>query len=382
MSDNPTPNPQQQVMLSLAYLAYIDETLPGHPSPDAQIKADLTAALSASAPNPIPPIAGQWQLVWGPVTYTLPGSYYQDNMMYVAKCTNPSPIAQYAVAVRGTNGKVLLDWFIDDLDVWQMMPWPYGAPLSSAVGMISESTNIGLTTLLSMRDPSGRTLFDILAAEMSAPSVTQAGVCFTGHSLGATLAATLALHARDIQSSWDPQSKATVTTINFAGPSAGDERFAAYFDHAFSYTNNALPYWTPPEGLQTYADCIRNSLDLAPMAWKSETLKWAPETYDPHFLFQPFGTGIIAILIADALKSHAYTQVQSRQKPWNGKFSDNPGPGNKWLAEVSYQHVDAYPNLLGVPELLHIFSSAVPRQAMANALTRHSLAGQTASATP
>ncbi len=382
MSNNPLPNPQQQIMLSLAYLAYIDELLPGHPSPDAQIKADLTAALSASAPNRLPPIAGQWQLVWGPVTYTLPGSYYQDNMMYVAKCTNPSPIAQYAVAVRGTNGKVLLDWFIDDLDVWQMMPWPYGATPSSAAGMISESTNIGLTTLLSMRDPSSRTLFDFLAAEMSAHSVTQAGVCFTGHSLGATLASTLALHARDIQSSWDPQSKATVTTINFAGPSAGDDGFSAYFGHAFTYTNDALPYWTPPEGLQTYADCIRNSLDLAPMAWNSETLKWAPETYAPHFLLKSLGISIISSLVAGALKTQAYTQIQSSQKHWKGKFSDDPGPGDKWLAEVSYQHVDAYPTLLGVPELLHIFSSAVPRQAMANALIRRSLARRTASATP
>lgn len=357
---NPTPNLQQQMMLSLAYLAYVDELLPGLPPPDAQIKTDLIAALAANAPTPIPPVAGQWDVVWGPVTYTVPGSYFQDNMMYVAKYNGDSAIAQYAVVVRGTNGKVILDWFIDDLDVVAMMPWPYGGSVSSAVGMISESTNIGLTVLLAMQDPSGQKLFDFLAGEMSGSGVTQAGICFTGHSLGATLSSTLALHARDIQQTWDPQSKATVTTINFAGPTAGDNNFAAYFDNAFSYTSSKLPYWTPPAGFSSYADCIRNSLDLAPKAWNTATLKSAPSTYDWHVLFPKPGTSEIVDIIADAVESQNYTQVQATQAAWEGIFVG----GIDWFAEVESQHVDGYPNLLGVPALLNIFSSAVPRQAV------------------
>src|SRR3954471_15866735 len=103
-------------MLSFAYVAYVDELLPGIPSPDTQIQTDLETAISSSAATPIPPIAGQWSLVWGPVTYTVPGSYYQDNMMYAVKLNGANSPAQYAVAVRGTNGKVLLDWLMDDFD--------------------------------------------------------------------------------------------------------------------------------------------------------------------------------------------------------------------------------------------------------------------------
>jgi hypothetical protein len=70
---------------------------------------DLMTNLSSNPPIPIPPIAGQWSLVWGPVTYTVTGSYYQDNMMYVVLLNGRGTgIERYAVAVRGTDGKVLL----------------------------------------------------------------------------------------------------------------------------------------------------------------------------------------------------------------------------------------------------------------------------------
>jgi hypothetical protein len=293
-------------------------------------------------------------------------------MMYVAKYNGSSSVAQYAVAIRGTNGKVLLDWFVDDMDVYQMMPWPFGSSFSSAVALISESTNIGLTVLLSMQNSTGQTLFEFLTAEMSSSAVTQAGICFTGHSLGGTLASALACYARDTQTSWDPQSKATVTTITFAAPTAGDDNFANYFNKAFSYTTTALPYWTPPAGFSSYADCIRNSFDLAPKVWNSTTLKAAPSTYDWHLLVPPVGTSEIVNDIAKALESQTYTQIQATQAVWEGTFESESGASHKWLDEVDYQHVDAYPILLGVPQLLKIFSSGVILKAMADALDRRS----------
>jgi len=371
MSSVITPNAQEQIMLSLAYLAYVDELLPGIPAPDATIKTDLIAALSSSAKTPIPPVAGLWDIVWGPVTYTVPGSLYQDYMMYVAQLNVTSEVAEYAVAVRGTNGKAWLDWLVGDFDVLDMMPWPFGASTSSAVGFISESTNIGLAVLLSMQDPTNGTLFEFLASQIGSSAVTQASICFTGHSLGGTLSYTLALHARDTQASWDPASKATVTTINFAAPTAGDANFAAYFDNAFSYTTNAIPsIWTPPAGFSSYADCIRNSLDLAPTAWNSTTLKAAPATYDLHLLLPAPGTSEVFGYIAEALVSQAYTQIQPTQTEWEGTYQSETHHMKGWLAEVEFQHVDGYPNLLKVPELLQIFSSAVPQEAMAGTKAR------------
>ncbi|HEY3741669.1 MAG TPA: hypothetical protein VGL53_17580 [Bryobacteraceae bacterium] len=363
---NPTPNAQQQIMLSLAYLAYIDELIPGIPSPDAQIKTDLINALSASAPNPIPPVAGQWDVVWGPVTYTVPGSYYQDNLMYVAKSNaTASGPAQYAVAVRGTNGKVLLDWLIEDSDVVTMMPWPMGATGSAVKGMISESTSIGLTVLLTMKDAtSGLSLFTFLANEMN--SVTQAGVCFAGHSLGSALASTLALYARDNQSTWDPSSKATVTTINFAGPTAGDENFATYFDNSFAYTGaSKLPFWTSPAGLTSYADCIRNSYDVAPLFWNVSTLADVSSMYDWHLVFPPLGTGeVISDIIVPAVTQQNYLRIQDSQEDWEGTFVSQ-SPTDDYIAQVEYQHSDAYTLLLGVPSLLTVFNSSIPKRAPA-----------------
>jgi hypothetical protein len=245
-------------MVSLAYLAYTDQLLPGIPSPDSQINTDLTNALSNS--GPIPTVAGQWSLAWGPVSYTVPGSYYQNNLMYVARLISTASPAQYAIAIRGTDGKALLDWLLEDFDILQMLPWPLGASASYTVGQISESASIALTILLNMIDPIlQQTLLEFLESEMQKLSVPLASVCFTGHSLGATLASALALHARDIQASWDRALKAIVTTINFAGPTAGDVEFAAYFDKQFTYSSSSpLPFWvSPTTSPLSYADCVR-----------------------------------------------------------------------------------------------------------------------------
>jgi hypothetical protein len=345
-------------MLSLAYLAYIDELIPGYPSPDATIQSDLTNALSSSAPNPIQPIAGQWSLAWGPVSYTVPGAYYQDNLMYVVKLNGATNPAQYVVAIRGTNGKALLDWFVEDLDATLTMPWPLGASTSSAIGMVSESTSIGLTILLAMQDPKLSSLLAFLTNEMQ--NVQSAGICFTGHSLGGALASSLALYFRDNQSSWDPASKATVTTINFAAPTAGDGNFANHFNTSFAYTTSKLPYWIPPQGLQSYADCIRNQLDIAPRAWAD--LSSIPSIYDLHLVVPPPGTSeLVNDLIVPAFKTQNYTQVQASQQPWEWTFQDVSSVSilHRWLAEAEMQHVDAYPNLFNVPEVLKIFSASV-----------------------
>lgn len=358
---------QRQIMLSFAYAAYVDELLPGNPSPDAQIKTDIENAILS-----IPPIANQWSVVWGPVSYTVPGAYYQENLMYVASLNGSSSPAQYAVAVRGTNGKVELDWLLDDFDILQTMPWPLGSSSSSAVGNISESTSIAVTTLLGMQDgTTGETLFEFLTSQMSSLPVANAGICFTGHSLGAVLSSVLALYARDNQSTWDPDSKAIVTTINFAGPTAGDSNFAAYFNKQFAYTgDSSLPYWQSPGGVTSYADCVRNSLDVAPMVWNATSMPNIPDIYTGHLLhniYPPLGTTEIIKYIVDATSAHNYTQTQSSQDTLTGTFiqKDDLPPGlnsNAWIAEAEYQHSDSYPTLLDVPALLNVFSSKTPRE--------------------
>lgn len=121
-----------------------------------------------------------------------------------------------------------------------MMPWSTGDS-GNAAGSISEAASIGVTRLLAMKDGQ-QTLLQFLAGAMEESKATldnPASVCFTGHSLGGALAPTLALYMRNNQGTWDPQGKAVVTTISFAGPSAGDAEFASYFDAQFGYTGRA-----------------------------------------------------------------------------------------------------------------------------------------------
>ncbi len=357
---------QRQIMLSLAYLAYTGEPLPGFPSPDAQIKSDLTQSLSSNAATPIPPIAGDWSIVWGPVSYTVPGSYYQDNMMYVVELSDPgNGPAQYVVAVRGTDGKVALDWLFEDFDIIQTMPWPLGSSGSNVVGQISESTSIALTILVNMHDSSsGQTLIQFLQSEMDNLSASQASVCFTGHSLGATLCSTLALYMRDNQSAWDPKSKAIVTTINFAGPTAGDQEFATYFDNAFIYTGSSpLQYWSAPGPANSYADCVRANLDIAPMIWNVTTMNQVEDIYTGHDpfedIFAPLGTGEIISYIENATGQNQYTPILGNQPvltvPFVEKADLPPLNANHWVSEAIYQHRASYPNQLGVPSLLTLF---------------------------
>lgn len=341
---------RRQVMLSFAYLAYTGQSLPGLPSPDAAIATELAKSMTSSQSPPIPPIADQWSLVWGPVTYTVPGSYYQDNMMYVAKSNDASGPAQYAVAVRGTVGSAPLDWLLDDFDIFRTMPWPLGSEAGGTGPHVSESTSIALSALLGMVDRNKRqTLFAFLASEMAAPGVAAATVCFTGHSLGATLSSSLALYARENQSNWDPHSKATVTTVNFAGPTAGDAAFAARFDQAFdSYSST------------TNADCVRNSLDVAPLAWNVTALGQVEKIYEGHLIhdiFPPLGTAEIIKVVINIISANNYARIGNGQPLLEGNFvhaSHLPSglSSHAWIAEAMYQHYFAYPLLLNVPSLL------------------------------
>jgi hypothetical protein len=362
---------QRQIMLSLAYVAYTDQLLlTGSPTLDTQIKADIESALSADAATPIPPVAGQWSVVWGPVTYTVPGALYQDNLMYVARLnqepSDPGP-TQYAIAVRGTNGTVLLDWLLEDFDILQTMPWPPGASGSDVVGQISESTNIGLTALLNMQDgETGQTLLQYLTQKIHHAGSKAVSVCCAGHSLGAALSSTLALYLRDNQSTWDPDSNAIVTTINFAGPSAGDADFAAYFDQQFSYTGTSpLSFWdSPTTSPNSYADCVRTSLDIAPLVWNATSMKNQIESIYTgqgiHDILAPLGTSEVIGWVVDATQVNAYTQIQAAQPTLAGTLVDRsdlpPGLSScAWVAEAEDQHHCSYPQLLDVPSLLVVF---------------------------
>lgn len=348
-----TPCTQEQIMLCLAYLAYTDESLPPSKTLDVQVKKDLTLNLSAHAATPLPPVAGAWDIVWGPVCYSLPLAKTQDNMMYVVRLIGATGIQQYAVAIRGTNPPAVLDWLVEDLIVAKTAAWP-GADGART----SLSTRIALDILLLLTDPdSGQTVVEFLTSAMTGPAASQASVCCTGHSLGGTLAQVLSLWLRDNQSRWDPDALATVTTINFAGPTAGNAAFAAHFDQLFSYTTSALPFWVSPQfpgsSASSYADCVRTSLDIAPRAWNATTLAQIPTLYESQKppIVPPLGTTALVHKLIDATQAIGYVQTQAGQQVLAGSFSPRSG-ALAFADEAEFQHHNSYPLALNVPALL------------------------------
>ena len=350
---------QRQIMFSLAFLAYAGETLPPLPNPDAQIAALIDAALQNTTEYPA--IANQWTRVWGPVTWTVPGASGQDNGMFVAKATSPpAGMAQYAVAVRGTNGQVYLDWLIEDFDVLPMVEYS-GADLTGA--NISESTNIGITILQQMVDPaSTQTMFEFLAADIAAlPSGTSATVNFVGHSLGAALSSTLGLLARDTQTVWDPKGVATVTATNFAGPTAGNDQFASYLEGGFTIVGDTPSWWTSPDvSPPSFADFVRQPLDVAPQAWNQTTLNNVPNIYNGIGVDLGFEDGLVVStaisLVNQYIGPNNYTQPYP-SAPKLGSMADPAIPPGTvdfttLAQEIEWQHTSAYAELLGCSSLL------------------------------
>lgn len=376
---------QRQVMLSFAYLAYTGELITT-PNPEGDIRTNINKAIPK-----IPPLAKDgWKVVWGPSTYTVPGALYQDNLMFVAQ--NQTNKSEYAIAIRGTNFVSDLDWLMEDFDILQQMNWPPGATTPSPAGaMISEGASIGLQVLLNMTGSIyGGAFVSLMKFLQKEATSNPISVCVTGHSLGGMLCGTLALYLQENLAQWDASLRSIVSSISFAGPTAGNGKFAAHSDKVFSGLTPP-PNWD--KSLGTNMDRVACDLDVAPLAYTGTNLYDSSTSKSKVFnIYNLPGTGSDGVkgidftnmgflsygawtyieqnvfpAIVSALSKQDYTQVQSSAKPISGTFksllSMSPpidiktddsllGYMKGFVAEGAYQHSDSYPNVLGVKQLL------------------------------
>lgn len=138
------------VMLTLAAIAYcgFHLTLP-EPEKRARMRHLMTEMLQQ-----LGPVKGQWEIVWGPVSFRSAFSGFDDAAMYVAQ--NRIHPSCFVVAVRGTNPMSLFDWIFGDLMVMRQIPWPYGDRKSVEGASISFSTALSLSIHQHMRwEPTG-----------------------------------------------------------------------------------------------------------------------------------------------------------------------------------------------------------------------------------
>ena len=332
------PSPDEQIAVSLAYIAYSGSDIPRHLflHPDRRI-LDLIETTMPRVPV-LRAASGEvdWRVVWGPAIYSFELSTYQDNAMFVVeRISRPS---EYLVVIRGTNGIALLDWIEEDLRVFHKVDWevPGGIEVHGRP-QISKATQIGLNALLNKLrvgeglPGAGQDLGTFLTGVADSGSVD---IRFTGHSLGGALAPTLALWFRQcqgLQRGWDPASNASISTISFAGPSAGNVAFAELSD--------AL--------LGDRCERIHNTLDIVPLGWDTATLSTLPALYLAGGITMNLVEKAFLGLLLESL--HDYRQIErSKAATW----AVQPGSAyDGFFKQAETQHFDAYPILLGLPEL-------------------------------
>jgi len=373
--------PLRQAMLSFAYLAYTGEGITT-PNPDSTILSNINNALPKL--NLL-----NWNVVWGPVAYTVPGGLYQDNLMYLVQKNGTN---EYVIAVRGTNFVSQVDWFLEDFEIVNTMPWPMpGASSNCAAGSaITESTSIDMNVVLGPNMVSGGagSLLTFLCNETTGTSID---ICITGHSLGGVLANTLALYLLENKTLWDKNGNATVSCISFAAPTAGNDLFAANANKVFAnaFTNDgstSFPGWDTT--IATNLDNVACSMDAAPLFYNGAnvftngaagalfSLYSSPNNSTDNIDFAnlpelaskewSYFQSLVLQSLAGVMTSRNYTQLASQSLPGNfiGNSLSLPSSAlsdldttaftsylKAFAAQGAWQHSSSYPALLGVPLL-------------------------------
>jgi len=317
---------RNQIMLALSYMAYYGFTMDESERRNAEtIQQFFNEALDNWSP-----LNGQWQLAWGPAVFSLPGTIYDDALMYVVQNTlDPS---QYVIAIRGTNPISIPNWIIWDFQAKELKAWPYGNPHPLKMPMLSESSAFGLIILQGLRPEEGmpgykHTILEFFKQELQ--NNNNLSICTTGHSLGGALAPVLALWLKDIQDA-ELGGDVQISCVAFAGPTPGNNAFAEYFNQRMGgdFTR------------------IANSLDIVPCAWETDSLREAFTLYFPPLLPTPALTILLKHLLNKS-KHRDYLQIGTDPLILGGKIKLLALP---FLVQAIYQHVQAYAQLMDMQD--------------------------------
>ncbi len=334
---NFTPTKEQKECVSMAYLTYSGEKIIAKLDP-GKVAEEILKIINDTMPK-IPQICingkPDWKVVWGPTIYTFPLGILQDNLMFLAQ--QISQPDNYIVAVRGTNGISMLDWVKEDFEVWEKVDWKIPKGVSyEGTPEISKATDNGIDALLNKMNPLNDKIpgypDNITTFLAKIAEVKKINLKFTGHSLGGALAPTLALwfkQSQNIAGDWDPSGNATVSTIPFAGATAGNGDFSNFFNHQ----------------LGDKCQRIHCNQDIVPHAWQTSDLKELPNLYSSADIKMPEELKLLVDFVELTVRD--YKQVETSY-PFDFPIDTSI---SSYMKQAGYQHVDSYPHYLGVPEL-------------------------------
>lgn len=136
---------QQMLLLSMvSYRAYQDLR------PGELRLAHLRSAVCRGLEE-LPPLAGRWELAWGPAAYRAPFTVFDENVVFVVR-DRVDP-GRLVISIRGTNPVSGADWLFGDLWTGVLTPWEYGDPETRNGAAISLSSALGINVLFHLHDP-------------------------------------------------------------------------------------------------------------------------------------------------------------------------------------------------------------------------------------
>ncbi|MFG6107411.1 lipase [Leptothoe sp. EHU-05/26/07-4] len=279
-----------------------------------QTKAMLTKVLQDEE---IQTLIGVWHLVWGPGvsvgSWAGPGRAV-NTMFIIVPQTDPS---QAVIAIAGTNGKSLMNWVLQDFNVRETVPWPYGkksnvASIACYLGphwcgpqrepRISKGISLGLKNLVSIKSPQdhGTTAQQYLASRPFK------NIMVTGHSLGGALSPCYSLYLEDTRSEWDTDGSTSISCLPTAGQTQGDTNFSKYYDSKLLATTNRQ--W--------------NSMDMVPHAFNSEMLDKIPKLYKQCDLQSTPLVDLLVFLLKQSTRKNNYLNVAPNTKGFESTCYD------------------------------------------------------------
>jgi Lipase (class 3) len=385
----------ENAMLTLAAISYCgyNLTLP-EALKSAHIRQRMTELL-----NGLPPVKGQWEIVWGPATFSAASPGFDDAAMYVArKLPFDVQPPSYVIVVRGTNPISLMDWIFGDLMVARQVDWAYGKGIGGA--KISLSTALGLRVLQHLRWEEGTSVVagerqgaipsspeawtQAIRARLSSQSVTGilqgleeklqklTGANFDPLSLFRRIEGRTSGPGSDLCSFLKQQVNSSPGRVDICvtGHSKGGALSSTLalwladtqgtdvppddqWDPASKASISAYSFAGPTAGNKAFAEHstailkerlhrIINTKDVVPYAWNVDNLKLVPTLYGLPDL-ERLALESLVDRIAKAVEQLGYFQPGDATK-----MDPKELPNRPLLAQLIHQHLDGYFEEMGL----------------------------------